>query len=56
MAFECSDDEDELESSEEIKKQPAIDFNKFDYKKTDLNKLDDVELKAHKAAMEVKFK
>ena len=32
-----------------------IDFKKFDYNNTDLNKLTDTELKAHKAAMEVMF-
>jgi len=32
-----------------------IDFDKFDYGKTDLNKLTDAELKAHKAKMEVGF-
>ena len=32
-----------------------IDFAKVDYRKTDLNKLSDAELKAHKAAMEVVF-
>ena len=31
-AFECSE-EDELESSEEVKKAPQIDFRNFDYKK-----------------------
>ena len=32
-----------------------IDFKKFDYHNTDLKKLTDTELKAHKAAMEVMF-
>ena len=54
-AFEFSD-EDEVESSvEEKKAAPKIDFNNFNYKTADLNKLSDTELKAHKAAMEVNF-
>lgn len=57
-AFEFSDEEDDIESSVEEKKRAVanIDFDKFDYSKADLNKLSDEELKAHKAAMEVKFK
>ena len=54
-AFDFSDEEDEVESEEENKVAPNIDFDKFDYKTTDLNKLSDAELKAHKAAMEVEF-
>ena len=54
-AFDFSDEEDEVESEEENKEPPNIDFANFDYKKTDLNKLTDIELKAHKAAMEVEF-
>ena len=62
-AFECSgedyDDEDIASSMEENKKVEAaaarIDFNRFDYKNQDLNKLDDAELKAHKAKMEEGF-
>ena len=38
-----------------MKKAANIDFDKFNYKTTDLNKLSDTELKAHKAAMEVNF-
>lgn len=46
MAFDCSDDDDDIESSaqeqEEVKNAASkIDFNNFDYKRTDLNKLDD---------------
>ena len=52
-AFDFSD-EDEVESEEESK-AVNIDFANFDYKKTDLNKLTDAELKAHKAAMELDF-
>ena len=49
-AFDCSDSNDDFESSvEESKRTPNIDFDKFNYKTTDLNKLTDVELKAHKA-------
>lgn len=55
-AFEFSDEDDVESSIEENKRAPNIDFTKFDYKKTDLNKLSDAELKAHKAAMEVNFK
>ena len=59
-ADECFDfsDEEDVTSEEEEQKQAstkAIDLRNFDYKKTDLNKLGDAELKAHKAAMEVKF-
>lgn len=55
-AFEFNDDqEDEVESEEEEKEPPNIDFANFDYKKTDLNKCTDAEIKAHKAAMEVEF-
>jgi len=54
-AFEFSDEDDIESSIEENKRAANIDFAKFDYKKTDLNKLGDAELKAHKAAMEVKF-
>ena len=53
-AFEFSD-EDDVESSVEEIKAPNIDFDRFNYKTTDLNKLPDAELKAHKAAMEVGF-
>lgn len=56
-AFDFSDEEDDIESSMEEQKRAAnIDFSKFDYSKADLNKLSDAELKAHKAAMEIKFK
>lgn len=56
LAFDCSSDEDDVESSvEESKKTAKIDLSKVDYRKTDLNKLSDAELKAHKAAMEVGF-
>ena len=52
-AFDCSDSDEDLDTdrgAEEQKKAAAnIDFNKFDYKKQDLNKLGDAELKAHKA-------
>ena len=56
-AFDCSfDDEDDIESSaQEETKAANIDFSKVDYRKTDLNKLTDAELKAHKASMEVSF-
>ena len=61
-AFDCSgdyDDEDIASSMEENKKvaeaAARIDFNRFDYKTQDLNKLGDAELKAHKAKMEEGF-
>lgn len=56
-AFDFSDEEDDIESSVEEQKRAAdIDFAKFDYATSDLNKLSDAELRAHKAAMEIKFK
>ena len=56
-AFEFSDEDDVESSVEERKQAPGkqIDFSTFNYKTADLNKLSDEELKAHKAAMEVKF-
>jgi len=57
-AFEFSDeeDDDDIESSaQEETKAANIDFSKIDYRKADLNKLGDSELKAHKASMEVGF-
>jgi len=58
-AFEFSDeddDDDDIESSaQEETKAVNIDFSKVDYRKEDLNKLGEAELKAHKAKMEVGF-
>ena len=54
-AFEFSDEDDVESSMEENERAANIDFNNFNYKTADLNKLSDAELKAHKAAMEVNF-
>ena len=40
---------------EQSKVEEDDPYTAFDYRKADLNKLDDDELKAHKAAMDVKF-
>ena len=38
------------------KEAPSENLDNFDYRRVDLNKLPDEKIKAHKAAMDVKFK
>ena len=52
--MDAQDGQEEEEEKKEAQ-DANIDFEKFDYRSVDLNRLSDEELKAHKAAMEVKF-
>lgn len=45
-----------IKQEEQDEEANLENFDKFDYRNVDLNKLSDEELKAHKQAMEVKFK